>query len=167
GRERSAYHRDEQPWEAESKGAPRRCTTDLFEAKTERLKKLRIDGHSPTTASSILSIACFQDFFGKQVRIDDSNHAALLVYDRESEEFVKHEELARVEYRCFRRNGDDAPHHHFVQRGFQWRGQQAPRRDDTYESFLFIDRVKVDYTLAHTLTPDLLQRFANRHVGIQ
>jgi len=54
----------------------------LFEAKAERLKKLWIDRHSPATARSILRIACFQNFFGKQVRVDDSNYAALFVYDR-------------------------------------------------------------------------------------
>src|SRR6266404_3020128 len=83
--------------------APRRCTTDLFEAKTERRKKLRTNGHSLATAGLIVSIACFQNFLGEQGRVDDSNHAALLVHHRESEEFIKHEELARVEHRRLRR----------------------------------------------------------------
>ena len=160
-------YRDEQPREAESKSAPGRCTTDLFEAKTERLKKLRTDRPSPATARSILGLACFQDFFGKQIRVDDSNHAALFVHDRESEEFVKHEELARVEHRCLRRNSHDAPNHHFAQCGLQWRGQQAPGRHDAHESLLFIDRVEINYALTNALAPDPLQRFANRHVRVQ
>ena len=139
----------------------------MFEAKTKRLKKLRTDRPSLATAGLILSIACFQNFLGKQVRVDDSNHAALLVHDRESEEFIKHEELARVEHRCLRRNSHNAPHHHFANRGFQWRGQQAPGRHDAHQSLLFIDRIKINYALAHALAPDPLQRFANRHVRIQ
>src|SRR5206468_2720794 len=99
------------PQETDAKGARRRYTTDLFKPKTERLERLRADRHSPATARSILCVACFQNFLGKQIRVDDSNHAALFVNDRESEEFVEHEELARVEHRCVRRNSHDAPHH--------------------------------------------------------
>src|SRR5262249_59168547 len=134
-----------------SKSAPRRCTADLFEPKTERLKKFWTDRDSAATAGSILCLACFQNLLGKQVRVDDSNHPALFVHDRESEKFVKHKELARVEHRCFRRNSHDAPHHDFAQRGFQWRHQQAPGRHDANESLLFIDRIKINYALAHTL----------------
>src|SRR5258708_37029018 len=99
GRDGSSCHRDEQPWETESKSAPRRCTTDLFEAKTERLKKLRTNRHSLATAGSILSISCSQNFFGEQVRIDDSHHAALFVHDWECEKFVKQKEIAHVMHR--------------------------------------------------------------------
>ena len=139
----------------------------MFEAKTERRKELRTDWHSLATAGLILSIACFQNFLGKQVRVDDPNHAALLVHHRESEEFVKHEELTRVEHRCLRWNSHNALHHHFAERGLQRRGQQTPGRHDAHESVLFVDRIKINYALAHALAPDPLQRFANRHVGVQ
>src|SRR5262249_57963137 len=115
----------------------------------------------------MLGISCLQNFFGKQVRVDDSDHAALFIHDGESEKFIKHEELACLEYGCFRGNSHDAPHHYFMQRGFQWRSQQTPGRDDAYKSLLFIDRVKVNYTLANALASDPLQRVANRHVSIQ
>jgi hypothetical protein len=56
----------------------------LFQAKTERRKELRTDRHSLAPPGLILRIACFQNLLGKQVRVDDSNHAALFVHDWES-----------------------------------------------------------------------------------
>src|SRR5207249_10254215 len=53
-RERSAWHRDEQPRKSKPKHAPRRCAWNFFNAKPERLKKF--GAHRRSRAMSILAI---------------------------------------------------------------------------------------------------------------
>src|SRR5215831_7203965 len=97
-----------------------------------------LDRSSESPASKISSANKFASMI---------NNVALFINDRECEKLVKDEELTRVEQRCFRRNSHDAPHHHFVQCGFQWRCQQPPGRHDAHQPVLFVDRIKVNYTL--------------------
>src|SRR6266436_2027540 len=53
-RQRTARHGDKQPRETKLKNAPRRRTSNLLDAKPERLKKIGADGRS--RAMSILAL---------------------------------------------------------------------------------------------------------------
>ena len=131
--------------------------------KAESLKEIRTHLSDRTPPFSGYTVACLQNFFGEKVRVDDANHAALLVHDWECEKFVEHKKFAGVKNRCAGRNSHHAWNHDLAQRCFQRCRQQTACRNDANQPFLFVDRIKINDAFTHAFTPDALQRFTYRH----
>src|SRR5438105_53390 len=102
----------EKPWEPVAKDTPGRCAAQLRETNAERLEYL-ISLSSDWRRSGLLAL---QHLGGEQANIDNADNVAVGIDNREGEEFVENEELARVENGSRYGNRDDAGHHQLAQR---------------------------------------------------
>src|SRR6266850_7162609 len=97
---------------------------------------------------SIFAFARLQNFISKKARVDNADDMAVFVDHWEGEKFVEHEKLAGIEDGGARGNGDDAFHHDVAKRALERGGQQATRGQHADQTFVGIDRKKIDHALA-------------------
>ena len=89
------------------KDAPGGCAAQMGESKPKRFEYLiSLNGDRPRTC-----ILFLQHLGGKQANIDNADNVTVGIDNREGEEFVENEELARVENGSCCWNRDDASHH--------------------------------------------------------
>src|SRR6266480_211975 len=101
---RSTKDCSKKPWKPMSEDAPGGCAPQMGEPKPKRFEYL-------IRLSSDVLLSFLEHFGGEQADIDNADNMTVGINNREGEEFVENEELARVENsrRCW--NRDDASHH--------------------------------------------------------
>src|SRR5205085_3452817 len=79
----------------------------------------------------------------------------------------EHEKLARIQNRGLCRNCDYAPDHDVTQWALERGGQKSTRGQHSHETFVGIDRKKIDNPLTNSFASNTVERCCHCHVCIQ